>query len=60
VTSRSSASGPAVAQRRVREFLDKDVSFVQGLAADLGVDLGWLGEIAEYWHPGRRPQTTVA
>ena len=52
--------GPAVALERVREFLDKDVSFVQGLAADLGVDLGRLGEIAEYWHPGTQPRTTVA
>ena len=43
--------GPEVALPRVREFLDKDVSFVQQLAADLGVDLGRLGEIAEYWHP---------
>jgi len=48
--------GPAVALDRVREFLDKDVSFVQQLAADLGVDLGRLGEIAEYWHP-RVPAT---
>ena len=47
--------GPAVALERVREFLDKDVSFVQGLAAELGVDLGRLGEIAEYWHPGTQP-----
>ena len=52
--------GPAVALERVREFLGKDVSFVQGLAADLGVDLGRLGEIAEYWHPGTQPQTRVA
>lgn len=43
--------GPEVALPRVREFLDKDVSFVQSLAAELGVDLGRLGEIAEYWHP---------
>jgi hypothetical protein len=43
--------GPAVALPRVREFLDKDVGFVQALAAELGVDLGRLGELAEYWHP---------
>jgi len=43
--------GPDVAFERVREFLGKDVSFVQALAAELGVDLGRLGEIAAWWHP---------
>jgi 3-hydroxyisobutyrate dehydrogenase-like beta-hydroxyacid dehydrogenase len=43
--------GPDVAFERVREFLGKDVSFVQDLAAELGVDLGRLGEIAAWWHP---------
>jgi 3-hydroxyisobutyrate dehydrogenase-like beta-hydroxyacid dehydrogenase len=52
--------GPAAALERVREFLDKDVNFVQGLAADLGVDLGRLGEIAEYWHPGPQPALLAA
>ncbi len=43
--------GPDVAFERVGEFLGKDVSFVQALAAELGVDLGRLGEIAAWWHP---------
>jgi 3-hydroxyisobutyrate dehydrogenase-like beta-hydroxyacid dehydrogenase len=51
--------GPAAALPRVREFLDKDVSFVQALAAELGVDLGRLGEIAEYWH-ARVPATATS
>jgi len=40
---------PAAAFDRVREFLGKDVGVVRGLAAELGVDLGRLGEIADWW-----------
>jgi 3-hydroxyisobutyrate dehydrogenase-like beta-hydroxyacid dehydrogenase len=43
---------PATAFDRVQEFLSKDVGVVRGLAAELGVDLGRLGEIADWWQPG--------
>ena len=45
--------GPAEAFKRVREFLDKDVGVVQHVAAELEVDLGRLGDIADWWHQAK-------
>lgn len=41
---------PRAAFARFREFLDKDVAVVEGLAQESGIDLGLLGEIASWWH----------